>query len=64
MKNFIKPFNSENVKSIIVTHGDPSVKNDFAEDLEETFGINTFVLSSNVKFRITSDGVVQTFERV
>lgn len=64
LKNFIKPFNSENVKSIIVTHGDPSVKNDFAEDLEETFGINTFVLSSNVKFRITSDGVVQTFERV
>lgn len=63
LKNFIKPFNPENVKSIIVTHGESSVKNDFAEDLEETFGINTFVLSSNVRFRITSDGVVQTFER-
>ena len=63
LKGFIKPFNYANVKSIIVTHGEPDVENDFSKDLEETFGIKTYVLSSNVTFRITSNGVVQTFER-
>ena len=63
LKGFIKPFNHENVKSIIVTHGEPTVKDDFSKDLEETFGIKTYVLSANVTFRITSDGIVQTFER-
>ena len=63
LKGFIKPFNYENVKSIVVTHGEPDVEDDFSKDLEETFGIKTYVLSANVTFRITSDGIVQTFER-
>ena len=63
LKGFIKPFNHENVKSIVVTHGEPAVEVDFSNDLEETFGVKTYVLSSNVTFRITSDGIVQTFER-
>ena len=63
LKGFIKPFNHENLKSIDVTHGEPNVKDDFSKDLEETFSIKTHVLSANVTFRITSDGIVQTFER-
>lgn len=61
--DFIKPFNPENLKSIIVTHGDPLVEEDFAQVLLNTFDTKVHVLSSKSTFRITSDGVVACFPR-
>lgn len=61
--NFIKPFNPENLKDIIITHGEPSVKEDFAKVLLENFNTKVHILSSKETFRITSDGVVASFPR-
>ena len=61
--NFIRPFNPKNLKSIVVTHGEPSVKEEFSKVLLEKFDTNVHVLSSNSTFRITSDGIVACFPR-
>lgn len=63
LKAFIKPFKRENVKAIGVTHGNPEVRVDFVKDLEDTFGIPTFNITSDYIYRLTSDGLVQKFER-
>jgi len=56
---FIRPF--RNVKSILVTHGEPNVKQEFANELLEEFNVRVGILSSKSTYRITSDGIVACF---
>lgn len=67
IEKFLKPFNFKNVKSIIVTHGSPEAKDEFAKVLTETFketDVNITILSNDNKLIITSEGVVKTIPRL
>ena len=62
--NFLRPFyENNNLKSVIITHGEPETKQEFKNLLEDTFDTRISILSNDYKFRITSDGVVKSIKK-
>lgn len=60
---FVKNFKPENLKSVLVTHGEQSAKETFANVVRDNITDNVYILSSDSRFRITSDGVVAIYPR-
>ena len=63
IEKLIKPFNKDNIKSIILHHGDPEVKLEFKNVILNNFDVPVHILSNDETLRITSDGVVCNFPR-
>ena len=60
---FVEPFKKENVKCIMITHGDEPAKKELQYVLLDTYDIDVQILSSDSIFRITSDGIVTSFPK-
>lgn len=60
---FLRPFKSENIKSIAIHHGEPASKEALAKVFLEEFNTKVHILSSDTTFRITSDGIIACFPR-
>ena len=68
IEKLVKPFmdvhaKKNNVKSIIITHGDKPQKSELKNVISDNYDVPVHILSNDTTFRITSDGVVDCIPR-
>lgn len=66
VERFVKPFikhKKQNVKAIVIHHGEEEPKSDLKNVIEDNYDIPVYILSNNTTLRITSDGVVASIPR-
>lgn len=63
LEKFIEPFKKENIKAVIVHHGEDEVKHELKDVILDNYNIPVYVLSSSTTLRITSSGVVSVTQR-
>lgn len=68
IEKLVKPFmkvhaKENNVKSIIITHGDEEPKAELKGSISDNYDVPVYILSNDTTLRITSDGVVDFIPR-
>lgn len=64
LKKFVEPFyKGGNLKSVLITHGSSNAKEEFKNELLDSYDVNVAILSNDNIFRITSDGIVKVFPK-